>query len=179
MSFPIATAITPPFASSPQSSITLVNCSRGRCAAWPTRPNCWLDLETFLRDLWRATQEASIDFYWGSFAWDPEFEMARKKEQYPAGEDRMLAYWLACEAVWAANAIMVTLATLGLVERGQTDRQEHPPVFSPDRIGTRGVWRTGGRGRSKAGRCAFSYRAAKSGSGGVSGIGRCTGKFAH
>ena len=26
--------------------------------------DCWLDLETFLRDLWRATREASIDFYW-------------------------------------------------------------------------------------------------------------------
>jgi hypothetical protein len=97
--------------------------------------NCWLDLETFLRDLWRATQEASIDLYWGSFAWDPEFEMARKKDQYPAGEDRTLAYWLACEAVWAANAIMVTLATLGLVERGQTAGKNIRPCFRLTELG--------------------------------------------
>src|SRR5439155_1160083 len=80
----------------------------------------WLDLETFLRDLWRASQKNAIDFYCNDFAWNPEFEMARKKEQYPAGNDRMLAFWLASEAIWAANAIMVTLVTLGLVERGQT-----------------------------------------------------------
>jgi hypothetical protein len=97
--------------------------------------NGWLDLETFLRDLWRATQEASIDFYCGSFAWRPEFEMARKKEQYPAGEDRTLAFWLAGEAVWAANAIMVTLATLGLVERGQTADKKIRPCFRLTELG--------------------------------------------
>jgi hypothetical protein len=97
--------------------------------------NCWLDLETFLRDLWRATQEASIHLYWGSFAWDPEFEMARKKDQYPAGEDRTLAYWLGCEAVWAANAIMVTLATLGLVERGQMAGKNIRPCFRLTELG--------------------------------------------
>src|SRR5258706_127046 len=82
--------------------------------------DCWLDLETFLRDLWRASQKNAIDFYCARFAWNPEFEMARKREQYPAGKDRMLAFWLAGEAVWAANAIMVTLGTLGLVELGPT-----------------------------------------------------------
>ena len=99
-------------------------------------PNCWLDLETFLRDLWRKTQEASFDFYWGgSFAWNPEFEMAQKKEQYPAGQDRLLAFWLACEGVWAANAIMVTLATLGLVERGQTAGKNIRPCFRLTELG--------------------------------------------
>ena len=61
--------------------------------------------------------------------------MARKKEQYPAGEDRTLAYWLACEAVWAANAIMVTLATLGLVERGQTAGKNIRPCFRLTELG--------------------------------------------
>lgn len=97
--------------------------------------NRWLDLELFLRDLRRATQEASFDFYWSRFAWDPEFEMARKKQQYPAGADRMLAFWLDCEAVWAANAIMVTLVTLGLVERGQTADKKTRPCFRLTELG--------------------------------------------
>jgi len=97
--------------------------------------NRWLDLEGFLRDLWQATQEASIDFYCGSFAWNPEFEMARKREQYPAGEERTLAFWFACEAVWAANAIMVTLVTLGLVERGHTADEKIRPCFRLTELG--------------------------------------------
>jgi hypothetical protein len=97
--------------------------------------NCWLDLETFLRDLWRATREAAFDFYWGSYTWNPEFEMARKKEQYHAGEDRTLAFWLADEAIWAANAMMVTLATLGLVERGQTAGKNIRPCFRLTELG--------------------------------------------
>lgn len=83
-------------------------------------PAGWLDLETFLKDLWRMTYEYSIDFYWSSYVWDPDFEMARKREQYPSGKDRTLAFWFKDEGVWAANAIMVTLVTLGVVERGQT-----------------------------------------------------------
>jgi Helicase conserved C-terminal domain len=97
--------------------------------------NRWLDLEAFLRDLWQATQQASIDFYWDSFAWNPEFEMARKKEQFPAGEKRTLAFWFACEAVWAANAIMVTLVTLGLVERGHTADKKIRPCFRLTELG--------------------------------------------
>jgi hypothetical protein len=98
-------------------------------------PDEWLDLETFLRDLWKATREASIDFYWGSYTWNPDFEMARKREQYPAGENRTLAFWFADEAVWAANAIIVTLVTLGLVERGQTAGKNCRPCFRLTELG--------------------------------------------
>ena len=97
--------------------------------------NCWLDLETFLRDLWCASHKNAIDFYCDGFSWNPEFEMARKKEQYPAGKDRMLAFWFAGEAVWAANAIMVTLVTLGLVERGQTAGGKIRPCFRLTELG--------------------------------------------
>jgi hypothetical protein len=98
-------------------------------------PSCWLDLETFLRDLWQATRETEINFYWGSYSWDPEFEMSKKRDQYPAGEERMLAFWLATEAAWAANALMVTLATLGLVERGQTTGNDVRPCFRLTELG--------------------------------------------
>jgi hypothetical protein len=98
-------------------------------------PSCWLDLETFLRDLWQATRETEINFYWGNYSWDPEFEMGKKREQYPAGDERLLAFWLADEAVWAANALMVTLATLGLVERGQTTGNHVRPCFRLTELG--------------------------------------------
>ena len=98
-------------------------------------PSCWLDLETFLRDLWQKTRETEINFYWRSYSWDPEFEMGKKRDQYPAGDERMLAFWLAAEAVWAANALMVTLATLGLVERGQTTGNDVRPCFRLTELG--------------------------------------------
>src|SRR5258708_18817309 len=47
----------------------------------------------------------------------------------------MLAFWLAGEAVWAANAIMVTLVTLGLVERGQTTGDKIRPCFRLTELG--------------------------------------------
>lgn len=97
--------------------------------------NCWLDLEVFLRDFWRATRQAPIDFYCHGFTWDPEFEIARKREKYPVGEDRELAYWFSEEAVWVANAIMVTLFTLGLVERGQTLGRKMRPCFRLTELG--------------------------------------------
>lgn len=80
----------------------------------------WLDLETFLKDLWQATPDDRISFYWGRFTWDPAFEMGRRRDRFPSGDERLLAFWLAREGTWAANAIMVTLVTLGLVERGRT-----------------------------------------------------------
>jgi hypothetical protein len=98
-------------------------------------PSCWLHLETFLRDLWQRTLETEINFYWGSYSWDPAFEMAKKRDQYPAGDERMLAFWLADEAAWAANALMVTLATLGLVERGQTTGKDVCPCFRLTELG--------------------------------------------
>jgi hypothetical protein len=98
-------------------------------------PSCWLHLETFLRDLWQKTRETEINFYWWNYSWDPEFEMGKKREQYPAGDQRMLAFWLAAEAVWAANAVMVTLPTLGLVERGQATGKDAHPCFRLTELG--------------------------------------------
>ena len=98
-------------------------------------PSCWLHLETFLRDLWQRTRETEINLYWGSYTWDPEFEMGKKRDQYHAGDERMLAFWLAAEAVWVANALIVTLATLGLVERGQTTGNDVRPCFRLTELG--------------------------------------------
>jgi len=89
----------------------------------------WLDLETFLRDLWQAIQEDDVTFYWGDYTWDPDFDMARRKYDLPVGDERHLGFWLAGVGSWASNAIMVTLVTLGLVERGQSTDKTSRPCF--------------------------------------------------
>ena len=98
-------------------------------------PREWLDLETFLRDLWHATHVSPIDLYWGSYAWNPKFEMVRRANTLPVGAERSLAFWLAGAGVWAANAVWVTLVTLGLVERGQTAGKDGRPCFRLSELG--------------------------------------------
>ena len=92
-------------------------------------PCDWLDLEVFLKDFWQATHKAGTDFYWYGYTWDPGFAMARSKNEFPAGPDRSLAFWLDGEGVWAANAIMVTFVTLGLVQRGESGGRKKRPCF--------------------------------------------------
>jgi Helicase conserved C-terminal domain len=79
----------------------------------------WLDLETFLIDLWSATGEDGLSFYWHGYSWNPHFKSSRNKEDIPAGKNRLRAFWLDEEGTWAANALMGTLRYLGLIERGQ------------------------------------------------------------
>jgi len=80
----------------------------------------WLDLEGFLKDFWNATHEVASSFYWVNYSWNPDFALARRKDKIPVGPERILAFWLDDEGGWVANAIMVTLATLGLIERGES-----------------------------------------------------------
>ena len=89
----------------------------------------WLDLETFLKDLWKAIQEDEVTFYWGAYTWDPAFDMAQRKYDLPVGDERSLGFWLDGVGSWASNAIMVTLVTLGLVERGQSTDKANRPCF--------------------------------------------------
>jgi hypothetical protein len=98
-------------------------------------PDMWLDVETFVRDLWQATRRDEINFYWGSYTWAMPTEMARRRDTFPAGEERLLAFWLADEGVWVANAVIVTLVTLGLVERGQSAGRHSRPCFRLTALG--------------------------------------------
>ena len=95
----------------------------------------WLDLETFLKDLWQAIQEDDVTFYWGRYTWDPDFDMARRKYDLPVGNERSLGFWLDGVGSWASNAIMVTLVTLGLVERGQSTDKTSRPCFRLTALG--------------------------------------------
>jgi hypothetical protein len=78
----------------------------------------WLDLETFLIDLGSARGEDTSRIYWHGYSWKPDFATARRKDSFPAGPERLRAFWLDSEGIWAANALMGTLGYLGLVERG-------------------------------------------------------------
>lgn len=81
----------------------------------------WLDLETFLLDLHKATGGHGLSFYWHRYTWQPRFAAAAAKESLN-GEARSRAYWMDDEAIWAANALLSTLVHLGVVERGRSGK---------------------------------------------------------
>ena len=78
----------------------------------------WLDLETFLLDLYKATGEDGLSFYWHGYTWQPHFATAAGKDKLPSGFERSRAYWMDAEGIWAANALLSTMVHLGVVERG-------------------------------------------------------------
>jgi len=84
-----------------------------------TEHNDWLDLETFLLDFYSATGDDVLSFYWDAFSWQPHLATAARKEEVK-GEERMRAYWMDQEGVWAANALLSTLVHLGVIERGRS-----------------------------------------------------------
>ncbi len=96
----------------------------------------WLDLETFLCDLWEATGEEALQFYWHRYSWQPHFAAAQGKAKITAVKPRRLAYWLDSAGAWAANALLGTLAHLGLIEHGvSTSRAQRRPSFRLTRLG--------------------------------------------
>lgn len=80
----------------------------------------WLDLETFLLDLYVAAGEYGFSFYWHDYAWTPRLASAAGKDALPAGFERSRAFWMDDGGVWAANALLSTFVHLGVVERGRS-----------------------------------------------------------
>lgn len=87
-------------------------------------PADWLDLETFLADLWSLTGEVRPLFYPIDYAWDPQIEV-QPKEPLPPGEEHSRTLWMQRVGVWIANAVLVTFVHLGLVERGSLRAGQH------------------------------------------------------
>ncbi|MBE3065528.1 MAG: helicase-associated domain-containing protein, partial [Spirochaetes bacterium] len=83
-------------------------------------PGDWLDLETFLLDLYDITGEGGLSFYWQGYTWRPSLAGVVGKDKLPAGRQRSRAFWLDDEGAWAANALLSTLVHLGVVERGRS-----------------------------------------------------------
>lgn len=94
----------------------------------------WLDLEIFLCDLWRITRKDQIDFYWNGYAWRPKLVGTHGKEKLQ-DEARKLAYWLDDEGTCLANALWVTLWTLGMIERGHSEGKSARLCFRLTELG--------------------------------------------
>jgi hypothetical protein len=80
----------------------------------------WIGLDTFLAAVQAAGGRSNSLWYYGlrDSAWDPELRAGRNKE-HKQGEERAAAYWFAGLGTWYANALMVTLPALGLLQRGR------------------------------------------------------------
>jgi len=83
-------------------------------------PNHWLDLETFLADLYGAVDEDAIRFYWHGYVWRPRLAGGEGKNELAPGPARSRAFWFDDAAIWVANALLCTLVHLGLIERGHS-----------------------------------------------------------
>ena len=86
----------------------------------------WLDLKQFLQELWLGTNQDFHDFSWEEYAWDPGYTTPRGTPGVAWNDAQKLGSWLAGEGTWAANALLGTLAFLGLVERAGTAEKERP-----------------------------------------------------
>jgi len=87
----------------------------------------WYELDTFIAGL-HELQAGNHGFYlpYGKPAWDPNLSAARDKEKQ-TGAERQHAWWFAREGEWYANALMVTLVALGLIERARLGRDVSSP----------------------------------------------------
>lgn len=83
----------------------------------------WFDLETFVERLYAdggSAVKVSYSYVEMASIWDPRFVDAQTFDKLE-GEESARARWLRTQGSWFANAVMVTLATLGFIERGRVD----------------------------------------------------------
>ena len=100
-------------------------------------PNQWFDLKAFVERLGADGGSAVEDRYSGgehTGGWNPAF-IELDAHQESRGEERKKALWLADEGVWFANAVMVTLAELGFIERGRAEGAELGYCFRLTQLG--------------------------------------------
>jgi Helicase conserved C-terminal domain len=81
----------------------------------------WYDLNGFLAAIHDLQGGSRVHLPYTGQAWDPRLPGAAGKEAQN-GPERQRAWWFSREGAWYANAVMVTLVTLGLVERGRVGR---------------------------------------------------------
>jgi hypothetical protein len=85
----------------------------------------WFELTHFLEKLHSIHGDVSGGTpVWSGHAWDARLAPARDKET-KQGQERQNAYWYAGMGNWYANALMITLVQLGLLERGRVGSASH------------------------------------------------------
>ncbi len=88
----------------------------------------WYELDTFLERLHALHgHPSSSHLPYMELTWDPRLAAARDKERQ-SGDARLRAWWFSKEGTWYANALMVSLVALGLVERARLGRGESAPL---------------------------------------------------
>jgi hypothetical protein len=80
----------------------------------------WLDLETFLDDLWAIHREHSLAAHESGYSWSPAFKSVAgdARDALAGRRDR----WRQHTGIWIANALLGTLAHLGLIEQSRTTK---------------------------------------------------------
>jgi hypothetical protein len=87
----------------------------------------WYELDTFLSRLHVLQGHHGFHLPYTQLVWDPKLAAAQDKEKQ-SGEARMQAWWFSKEGTWYANAVMVSLVALGLVERARLGRGAAAPL---------------------------------------------------
>jgi hypothetical protein len=87
----------------------------------------WYELDAFLAKLYAFQGHHGFHLHYGNLAWDPKLAAAQDKEKQ-SGEARQRAWWFSQQGSWYANAVMVTLVALGLVERARLGRGDAAPL---------------------------------------------------
>jgi hypothetical protein len=86
----------------------------------------WYDLHSFISGLHALQRNSSFLLPYGTVAWDPMFPEAKTTQKSDPAEAR-IAHWFGHQGAWYANALMVSLVALGLVERGRLGRSASAP----------------------------------------------------
>jgi hypothetical protein len=95
----------------------------------------WFELQTFMDELHGALGPFARTYgIYGDYAWDPQLSAGGGKEGTP-GHDHLRTYWYTGVAPWYANALMITLPELGLVERGRPGGQSGAWCFRLTPVG--------------------------------------------
>jgi hypothetical protein len=77
----------------------------------------WYELTAFLEMIYTSLRHAQPHFPIRDAAWKPGLSFS--PDPHLSGLERQRAWWFAHGGTWYANALMVTLVALGLVERGR------------------------------------------------------------
>jgi hypothetical protein len=86
----------------------------------------WYDLHTFISALHALQRNSNVSLPYGTVEWDPKFPEAKAAQKSDPAEAR-IAHWFTHKGAWYANALMVSLVALGLVERGRLGRAASAP----------------------------------------------------
>ncbi|MCB1098722.1 MAG: helicase-associated domain-containing protein [Verrucomicrobiae bacterium] len=98
----------------------------------------WVDLESFLLELHTHAKKVISKIYYSHYVWNPDFKAAKDRTSRDYSEvgnaRREIGYWLAGYGGSMANALLVTLHALGLVERGKSGANHCFRLTAPGRL---------------------------------------------